>query len=90
MFIRRGRIGVHKETGLEGKAKIIFPIVITAIIVFIVSAVVTFVNIGLQQAFVSSWLRAFVIGWPVAAMVAYFAIPFARAVTGRLVARLGG
>jgi hypothetical protein len=43
---------------MEGKAKFIFPIVITAIIVFIVSAVVTFFNIGLRADFVPRWLSA--------------------------------
>ena len=65
---------------MEGKAKFIFPIVITAIIVFIVSAVVTFFNIGLRADFVPRWLSAFVVGWPVAAVTAFIAFPFARAV----------
>jgi hypothetical protein len=70
---------------MEGKAKFIFPIVITAIIVFLVSAVVTFFNIGMRADFVPRWLSAFVVGWPVAAVTAYFALPFARAVTLRIV-----
>jgi Protein of unknown function (DUF2798) len=69
---------------MEGKAKVIFPIVITAIIVFIVSAMVTF-NIGLRADFVSRWLSAFMVGWPVAAVTAFIAFPFARAVTLRIV-----
>jgi len=70
---------------MEGKAKFIFPIVITAIIVFLVSAVVTFFNIGMRADFVPRWLSAFVVGWPVAAVTAYFALPFARGVTLRIV-----
>jgi len=69
---------------MEGKARFIFPIVITAIIVFIVSAVVTFFNIGLRADFVPRWLSAFLVGWPVAAVTAFFALPFARAVTLRI------
>ena len=75
---------------MDGKAKFIFPIVITAIIVFIVSAVVTFFNIGLRADFVSRWLSAFVVGWPVAAVTAFVAFPFARVVTLRIVARIDG
>ena len=70
---------------MEGKAKFIFPIVITAIIVFIVSAVVTFFNIGMRADFVTRWLSAFVVGWPVAAVTAFFALPFARGATLRIV-----
>jgi hypothetical protein len=75
---------------MEGKAKFIFPIVITAIIVFIVSAVVTCFNIGLRADFVPRWLSAFMVGWPVAAVTAFFALPFARAVTLHIVGLLEG
>jgi hypothetical protein len=75
---------------MEGKAKFVFPIVITAIIVFVVSAVVTFFNIGLRADFVTRWLSAFIVGWPVAAVTAFIAIPFARSVTQRIVGLIDG
>lgn len=75
---------------MEGKAKFVFPIVITAIIVFIVSAVVTFFNIGLRADFVHRWLSAFLVGWPVAALTAFVALPLARMVTLRIVGLIEG
>jgi hypothetical protein len=75
---------------MEGKAKFVFPVVITAIIVFVVSAVVTFFNIGFRPDFVIRWLSAFGVGWPVASMTAFFAIPFARATTQRIVGLIDG
>ena len=75
---------------MEGKARFIFPIVITAIIVFVVSAVVTFFNIGLRVDFVPRWLSAFLVGWPVASVTAFFTIPFARMVTLRVVGLIEG
>jgi hypothetical protein len=72
---------------MDGKARFIFPVVITAIIVFVVSGVVTFVNIGFRTDYVPQWLRAFIIGWPVAAVVAFFAVPQARRFTQWIVAR---
>jgi Protein of unknown function (DUF2798) len=45
---------------MEGKAKFIFPILATGIIVFVVSCVVTFTNIGLRPDFVPRWLSGFV------------------------------
>ena len=75
---------------MDGKARFIFPIVITAIIVFIVSAVVTFFNIGLRADFVPRWLSAFLVGWPVAALTAFVALPIARAVTLRIVGLIEG
>ena len=70
---------------MEGKARFIFPAVIIAIIVFFVSGVVTLFNIGLRADVVPRWLSAFIVGWPVAAVIAFFALPFARAVTLRIV-----
>jgi hypothetical protein len=75
---------------MEGKAKFIFPIVITAIIVLIVSAVVTYFNIGLRADFVTRWLSAFVVGWPIAAVTAFIAFPFARATALRIVGLIEG
>ena len=46
------------------------PVIISAVIVFVVSGVVTFTNIGLRADFVPRWLKAFVTGWPVAAVLA--------------------
>ena len=75
---------------MDGKAKFIFPVLITAVIVLVVSAVVTFTNIGLRGDFVPRWLTAFLIGWPVAAVTAFFALPLVRAVTLKLVALIEG
>lgn len=75
---------------MKDKARFIFPIVITAIIVFVVSGVVTFKNIGIRPDFVPRWLSAFIIGWPVAAMTAFLAIPVARQITLRTVALIEG
>ena len=47
---------------MEGKAKFIFPILATGIVVFVVSCVVTFNNIGPRADFVGCWLSAFFLG----------------------------
>jgi Protein of unknown function (DUF2798) len=73
---------------MEGKAKIIFPIIATAVVVFVVSAVVTFTNIGFRADFVRRWLSAFSIGWPVASVTGYLAFPYVRRATAGLVALL--
>jgi Protein of unknown function (DUF2798) len=75
---------------MDGKAKYIFPVLITAVIVFIVSGVVTFTNIGFSHDFVPRWLKAFFTGWPVAAVVAYLAIPVVRRATNALVQLIDG
>ena len=75
---------------MEGKARFIFPVIITAIIVFIVSWVVTFTNIGFSPDFVPRWLKAFIVGWPVAIIVAFIAIPPVRQATLGIVALIEG
>ena len=68
---------------MEGKAKFIFPVLATGIIVFVVSCVVTFSNIGLRADFVTRWFSAFFVGWPVASVTGLIAFPYAgRATTG--------
>ena len=75
---------------MEGKASFIFPVIMTGIIVFVVSFLVTVLNVGFRVDFVALWLKAFFTGWPLAALVAFFAIPYARRCTLWLVARIEG
>ena len=75
---------------MEGKARFIFPIIISALIVFVVSGVVTFTYIGLRADFVPRWLKAFVTGWPVAAVLAFVAIPYVRRATEVIVRMIEG
>jgi len=65
---------------MEGKAKFIFPIIAAAVVVFVVSAVVTFSNIGFRADFVRRWLTAFIIGWPVGATTGLIVFPLVRRV----------
>lgn len=75
---------------MEGKAKIIFPILATGVVVFIASAAVTFVNIGFHPDYVRRWLFAFTVGWPVAALTAFVAFPLVRRATAALVTLMDG
>jgi hypothetical protein len=71
---------------MEGKAKFIFPIIATGIVVFVVSCVVTCINIGFRADFVQRWLSAFFIGWPVASVTGFLAFPYVRRATAGIVA----
>ncbi len=65
---------------MEDKAKFIFPVLATGFVIFVVSSVVTFSNIGFRADFVQRWLSAFIIGWPVGATTAFIAFPYLRRV----------
>ena len=72
---------------MEGKASFIFPILATGVIVFVVSCVVTFSNIGLRADFVHRWLSAFGSGWPVTPVTGLIAFPYVRQATTRMIER---
>jgi hypothetical protein len=71
---------------MEGKAKYIFPVVMSGQMVLMVTLLVTYLNLGFPADFVRQWMKAFAIAWPVAASAAYVAIPTARRLTQRIVA----
>jgi hypothetical protein len=82
-----GHGGVEdRECRMEGKARLIFPILATGVVVFAASAAVTYVNIGFHVDFVRRWLSAYIVAWPVAAVTAFIAFPVVRAATLRIVA----
>gem|GEM_PF-7057072 len=56
LTIREGQDQRPGDQGMEGKARIIFPVLATDIVVFVVSCVVTFSNIGLRSDFIPRWL----------------------------------
>jgi Protein of unknown function (DUF2798) len=62
---------------MDGKANFIFPVVAAGILVFVGRCVVAFTNIGLRADFVTRWLSAFFVGWPVAS-VSLIAFPYVR------------
>jgi hypothetical protein len=75
---------------MDGKARFIFPVISTAMIVLVASGAVTLSNIGLRADFVARWLSGFLVGWPVAACTAFFAVPLARHVAERIVRIIEG
>jgi len=62
-----------------------FSFVIGAMMVFIMTGVVTLVNIGLEADFLWRWLQAFAIAYPIAVPAIYFLSPTARRLTERFV-----
>ncbi len=74
---------------MTGKARFIFPILMSGVMAFLMTALVTFLNLGFPPDFVARWLRAFAIAWPCAAVAAFIAIPLARRGTGFIVSIIG-
>jgi hypothetical protein len=64
---------------------LIFSLVMGAIMVFLMTCVITLANIGLPADFLARWLHSFLIAYPVAVPVIYLFAPIARKITARLV-----
>lgn len=74
---------------MQGKARFIFPVLMAGQMVFMVTALITFINLGFPPDYFSQWMRAFFISWPVAATASFAAIPVARWATGHIIAVIG-
>jgi hypothetical protein len=75
---------------MEGKARFIFPVLMAGVMAFLMTALVTLINVGLPPDFLKRWAIAFAIAWPFATMAAFVAIPIARRLTARIVALIDG
>ncbi|KAF0231450.1 MAG: hypothetical protein FD175_751 [Beijerinckiaceae bacterium] len=75
---------------MQGKARFIFPAILSGVMAFLMTAVITYLNLGMPPDFVARWLKAFVIAWPLAYCAALIASPIARKGTAWIVAKIEG
>jgi Protein of unknown function (DUF2798) len=73
---------------MEGKARFIFPVAMAFFMALLMTAVVTFINLGFPRDYVAQWMKAFAVAWPLASVVAFLAVPLARRITATIVAFL--
>lgn len=69
------------------KHRIVFAILMSFTLSLIMSAWVTFVNIGAVPGFVSSWMHAWVLAWPAAGAIAFLCGPYLHKLAHRIAAR---
>ena len=72
---------------MQGKAKLIYPVLTAGQMVLMVTLVATYLNLGWRSDFVFQWMRAWLVSWPVAAATAFIAMPIAQRAT-MLIVRL--
>ncbi len=75
---------------MQDKARFIQPVVMSGFMAFIMTAAVTYMNIGWEADFVTHWLHAFAVAWPMAALAAGLALPLSQRITRAIVTRLDG
>jgi hypothetical protein len=62
---------------------LVFSIVMGAIMVLVMTFVITLANVGMATDFFARWMKAYAVAYVVAVPVIYFLAPFARRVAAR-------
>jgi hypothetical protein len=70
---------------MDWRVRALTAVFMTAVMVAMVTLIVTWLNLGFVAHFFREWARAFIIAWPIAAGTAYVVMPAARALAERVV-----
>ena len=74
------------QMSMDAKSRLILALLMSSVMVFMVTLLVTYLNLGLDPDFLRQWVKAYFIAWPIAAMTAFVVMPPARRLTDRIVA----
>ena len=69
----------------QKKFHLVFSLVMGAMMIFLMTFVITAANVGFSDAFVFTWMKAFAIAYVVGVPVIFFLAPVARRFTASLV-----
>lgn len=64
--------------------RLLTAVIMTAMMVFMVTLTVTYLNLGFAGDFLMQWAKAYFISWPIAAIMAFLVTPIARRATNRI------
>lgn len=68
----------------QKKFHLVFSFVMGAMMILLMTFVITWVNVGLGADFFARWMKAFGIAYLVGVPVIFFMAPIARKITGRI------
>jgi predicted membrane channel-forming protein YqfA (hemolysin III family) len=68
----------------QKKFHLVFSLIMGAMMIFLMTLVITFINVGLIDSFFRLWMKAFGIAYVVGVPVIFFLAPVARKLTGRV------
>lgn len=72
---------------MDAKSRFVMATLMTAMMVFMVTLIVTFLNLGLSADFLTQWAKAYIISWPIAAITGFLVMPMARRATEAILRR---
>ena len=75
---------------MSAKERFILATTMSSMMVAVVTLVATWLNLGLRHDFVLQWAKAYVIAWPVAALIGFTVLPLSRRLTTRILSLVGG
>ncbi len=75
---------------MSAMARFILAAVMSSMMVFMVTLIVTYLNLGMRHDFVLQWVKAYFIAWPIAATTGFLVMPMARRATDRIMGVFGG
>lgn len=71
---------------MSNKARIIRPVIVAAIMAFMMTAIITYLNLGFPPDFLKRWMIAYAVAWPFATLAAFVAVPIADRLTKKIIA----
>ena len=71
------------------KARFILAATQSSMMVFMVTLVATYLNLGFRHDFIVQWAKSYFVAWPIAAGMAYLVTPMARRFTERVIELIG-
>jgi hypothetical protein len=74
---------------MDAKTRFILTAVMSSMMVFMVTLIVTYLNLGFRHDFLLQWVKAYFIAWPIAALTGFLVMPMARRATDGIVRRMG-
>jgi hypothetical protein len=75
---------------MDSRARFILAATQSSMMVFMVTLVATYLNLGLRNDFVLQWAKSYIVAWPIAAAMAFLVTPMARRFTDRVTNRNKG
>ena len=75
---------------MDAKTRLILSAIMSSMMVFMVTLLVTYLNLGFRPDFLLQWVKAYFIAWPIAATTGFLVMPMARRATDGLVRMMGG
>ena len=67
------------------KHRIIFSTIMSFFLSSLMTLWITYINLGMTSTFLDSWLQAFILAWPTAGTISFFAAPLSHKITTRLI-----